>query len=385
MHILIAPNAFKNSLSAQAAASAIKRGLTRSRLSASCLLHPIADGGDGTLETLLAQTQGRKLSVKVEDALGRPVHAALGIIHAGKTAIVEMAEASGLRRLHHHDLAPEHASTYGTGQLILAALDAGVSEIIVGLGGSATLDGGLGMAQALGIACLDAQEKPVARGVAGLKALQSIRMDKMDKRLASCKITVMCDVTQTLMEAATVFGPQKGASPEMIQEIDRAFLRYGAILKETLHKDVMQLSGGGAAGGLGAGLYAFLDADMVNGTEYLLSQTGFEEALRQSDLLITAEGALDEQTQSGKGPHYVSQRAHEAGKPVIMLAGSLPDNYASEDYPFYNAVFAIGARPETLGEAIKNTASNLERTAYQIGSVLALHTLLSRAVNQVQT
>ena len=383
MHILIAPNAFKSSLSAQAVTSAIERGLLRSRLDASCLLHPIADGGDGTLETLLAQTQGRQLSVEVEDALGRPIHAALGIIHTGKTAIVEMAEASGLRRLRSQELAPERASTYGTGQLILAALDAGVSEIIVGLGGSATLDGGLGMAQALGIACLDAQGKPVARGVAGLTALRSIRTDKMDKRLASCKITVMCDVTQTLMEAATVFGPQKGASPEIIREIDRAFLRYGTILKETLHKDVMSLSGGGAAGGLGAGLYAFLNADMVNGTEYLLSQTGFEEALRQSDLLITAEGALDEQTQSGKGPHYVSQRAHEAGKPVIMLAGSVPENYNPEDYPFYDAVFAIGARPETLEEAMKSTATNLERMAYQIGNVLALHTLSSRMVNQI--
>ena len=378
MHILVSPNAFKNSLSAQAAATAIEQGFLRSRLDASCLLHPIADGGDGTLETLLAQTQGRKLSVEVEDALGRPIQAALGIIHKGKTAIVEMAEASGLRQLFNHELAPERASTYGTGQLILAALDAGVSEIIVGLGGSATLDGGLGMAQALGIACLDAQGRPVARGVAGLKALRSIRTDKMDARLTTCRITVMCDVTQTLMEAATVFGPQKGASPEMIQEIDRAFLRYGTILQETLHKDVMPLTGGGAAGGLGAGLYAFLEADMVNGTEYLLSQTGFEEALQQADLLITAEGALDEQTQSGKGPYYVSQRAYEASKPVIMLTGNLPEHYNSEAYPFYDAVFAIGARPETLEEAIKNTATNLERTAYQIGNVLALSILSAK-------
>lgn len=378
MLALIAPNAFKNSLSAQAAASAIERGLLRSHLNASCLLHPIADGGDGTLETLLSQTQGRKLSVEVEDALGRPVQAALGIIHEGKTAIVEMAEASGLRRLRSHELTPEYASTYGTGQLILAALNAGVSEIIVGLGGSATLDGGLGMAQALGIACLDAQGKPVARGAAGLKALRSIRTDEMDARLTACRITVMCDVTQTLMEAATVFGPQKGASPDMIREIDRAFLRYGTILRETLHKNVVQLSGGGAAGGLGAGLYAFLDVNMVNGTEYLLSQTGFEEALQRADLLITAEGALDKQTQSGKGPHYVSQRACQAGKPVIMLVGSLPKHYDPEAYPFYNAVFAIGARPETLEEAIKSTSTNLERTAYQIGNVLALSPLSAK-------
>lgn len=370
MKILIAPNAFKNSLNAQQAAEAIEEGLNNSLLKPECLLQPIADGGDGMLDVLLNQMQGNKLHAKVEDPLGRSIEAAYGLVHDGKTGVIEMAEASGLRLLNKDELNPMQTSTYGTGQLINHALDQGVEQIILGVGGSATVDGGLGMAMALGVKFTDSSGSHISKGAEGLKQLHSIDLSSVDERLQKVKIVVTCDVTTTLLKAAKVYGPQKGATSEMVNQITSWFEQYSRLVKSTTGKDIAQLESGGAAGGIAATLYALFNAELVNGTEYLLSQTGFDEDLFQADLLITAEGALDAQTQSGKGPFYVANQAKKLGKLVIMLAGSLPQPFEQEEYSVYDAVFSIGARPESLEEAIQHTRQNLTRTAHQIGNLL---------------
>ncbi len=372
MHILIAPNAFKDSLNAVQAAQAIQRGLERSYLHSTCTLQPIADGGDGMLEVMLSQANSQKKYAIVEDPLGRLVKAAYGIIHEGKTAVIEMAEASGLRLLSTNERDPRKTSTFGTGQLITEVLNQGVDEIVIGVGGSATVDGGLGIIQALGGKLTDKNGDEILRGADGLAVLHSIDVSGLDSRLKHCQITVPCDVTNTLVGAAEVFGPQKGASPEQVVEIEQHFLHYNDLVNKHLGKDIAHLPRGGAAGGVAAALYAFLDANLVNGTEFLLAKTGFQNALEQADLLITTEGALDQQTQGGKGPFYVAQRAKAQQKPVIILVGSVPKDYSPQDYPDYDAIFPIGPRPQSLKEALAHTAENLERTAYQIGNLLAI-------------
>lgn len=371
MKILIAPNAFKNSLKAQQTAEAIRDGLVNSLLKPQCILQPIADGGDGMLDVLLSQTKGVKIHATVEDPLGRLIEAEYGLIHDGKTGVIEMAEASGLRLLSSDELNPMQASTFGTGQLIKHALDHGVEQIMLGVGGSATVDGGLGMAMALGVKLVDASGNLVKRGAEGLQQLHSIDLSSMDERLHKVKIIVPCDVTTTLVESAEVYGPQKGATPEMVRQISQWLQAYGRLVKSIFGKDIVQLESGGAAGGISATLHALFNAELVNGTEYLLSQTGFDKDLSQADLVMTAEGALDAQTQAGKGPFYVANQAKKLGKPVIMLAGSLPQPFEQEKYRVYDAVFPIGARPESLQEAIGHTRSNLTRTAQQIGNLLA--------------
>lgn len=370
MKILIAPNAFKNSLTAQQAAEAIRDGLSNSALKPFCLLQPIADGGDGMLEVLLNQTSGSKVQATVEDPLGRPVEGNYGLIHDGKTAVIEMAEASGIRLLKQEELDPMRTSTYGTGQLMKHALDQGVAQIILGVGGSATVDAGLGMAMALGAKFTDDSGNPVSKGAEGVKQIHAVDLASVDERLQKIKITVTCDVTTTLLDAPKVYGPQKGATPEMVHQITQWFDRYSRLVEKVTGKGIAQLAAGGAAGGISATLYALFNAELVHGTEYLLSQTGFYEDLATVDVLITAEGALDAQTQSGKGPFYVASQAKKLGKHVIMLAGSLPQPFAQDQYRVYDAVFSIGARPESLEEAIRHTRDNLTRTAQQIGNVL---------------
>ena len=372
MKILIAPNAFKNSLDAVAAAQAICRGLQQSRLTCECLQQPIADGGDGMLTVMLSQEGGERRMVRVDDPLGRPVEAEYGLLKSGKTAVIEMTEASGIRLLKTDELNPMKASSYGTGQLISAALDAGVKEIIIGVGGSATVDLGLGMAQALGVLLMDEEGRSISRGGEGLQQLQTIDMSGLDERIKNTRIIITCDVTNVLLEAPSVFGPQKGADEKMVRQLESGFAKAGAIMESSLEKSIIDMKHGGAAGGLGAALHAFLDAELVNGTDYLLSRTGFHQALSDADIIITAEGALDVQTQAGKGPFYVANAARQLKKPVFVLAGSIPEDYSLDKYSVYDVVLPIGARPEPLKEAILNTDTNLERTALQIGNVLSL-------------
>ncbi|WPP52343.1 glycerate kinase [Catalinimonas niigatensis] len=374
MKILIAPNAFKNSLDAVKSAEAICRGLQKSRLSATCILQPIADGGDGMLTVMLSQKDGEIRHAKVKDPLGRIVEATYGLINQRKTAVIEMAEASGIRLLKPEELNPMKTSSFGTGELMKAALDSGAREIVIGLGGSATVDLGLGMAQALGVKLYDKEGKSIPPGGEGLQALHTIEMQEVDSRLQDIRIIVTCDVTNKLLEAPSVFGPQKGADEAMVKDLEHHFKRVAELIEEELGKNIMEQDRTGAAGGLGAALFAFFNAELVDGTDYLLSRTGFHKDLQTADLVITSEGALDQQTQAGKGPFYVASQAKAQGKPVIMLAGSIPKSYRPEDYGVYDVVLPIGPRPQSLEEALDHTADNLERTAYQTGNMLALKT-----------
>ena len=374
MKILIAPNAFKNSLDAVAAAEAICRGLEKSRLDCECMQQPIADGGDGMLTVMLSQEGGEMRKAKVHDPLGRPVEAEYGLLKGRKTAVIEMAEASGIRLLKTDELNPMKTSTFGTGQLIGAALDAGAEEIVIGIGGSATVDLGLGMAQALGVQFLDENGNPVSWGGEGLTQLRKIDMRGLDERICETRIIITCDVTNTLLEAPSVFGPQKGADEAMVKLLEEQFERVGKLMETSLNNEVIHVRHGGAAGGLGAALHAFLSAELLDGTDYLLSRTGFHDTLAEATIVITAEGALDMQTQSGKGPFYVANAARKQGKGVFMLAGNIPRDYDPDKYDVYDVVLPIGPRPEALEEAMKNTAENLERTALQIGNMLVLKT-----------
>ncbi|MFP4090271.1 MAG: glycerate kinase [Cyclobacteriaceae bacterium] len=370
MNILIAPNAFKNSLDAVKAAEAICRGLEESPLACKCLLQPIADGGDGMLTVMLSQQGGEVRETKVDDPLGRKVKAKFGLISNGKTAVIEMAEASGIRLMSQDELNPMKASSFGTGQLMKAALDAGAEELVIGLGGSATVDLGLGMAQALGVKLLDEHGKDVGRGGESLQKIRQIDMSQVDERLQNIRIIVTCDVTNTLLEAPSVFGPQKGADEEMVSHLEKQFSRLDGLVESQLGKSLKEMRHGGAAGGLGVALAGFFDAQLVEGTAYLLARTGFKDELKKADLLITAEGALDRQTLSGKGPHYVAEEARKNNLPVIMLAGSIPDDFKAKDYSMYDVVLPIGPRPQPLEQAMQYTADNLQRTARQIGAML---------------
>jgi glycerate 2-kinase len=374
MHILIAPNAFKNSLSAADAAEAIKQGLLRSGLRCSMRCFPIGDGGDGTASLLIDDLSGRLFETEASDALGRKVTASMGFIEFGQTAVIEMAEISGLKRLKAEERDPLHTSSFGTGELIRVALDKGARKIILGIGGSATVDGGCGLLQALGIRFLDVSKQILEPVPENLLRLDSIDVSKMDKRIRQVEFIVLCDVENPLLGehgAARVFGPQKGASPEDVVLLERALQQFREVCLRQKGKDLNAVRHAGAAGGAAAGLAVFLNARLVQGIEYFLDLTGFDEALEETDLLITGEGSIDIQTLEGKGPFGVARRAKKKNIPVIGLAGQVPIE-AQTDLDFYfDVLLAIGHQPESIDNAIRHTTLNLQRSAEQAGRMLA--------------
>jgi glycerate kinase len=375
MHIIIAPNTFKHSLSTFEVAAAIKSGFEKSGLDATYTIFPIADGGEGVTDILVRHLSGDEQSVTVQDPLGRLINTSFGLINKGKTAVIELARASGLRWLQNQELNPMQASTFGTGQLILKALDLGVRDFVIGLGNSATVDGGAGLLQALGVKLTDEQGKPIAPGAAGLGKLHHIELKELDSRIAESTFTVVCDVENPLLGesgAARVFGPQKGADPAMVEELENYLSGFNYLVKKNLKKDMAALVHGGAAGGTAAALAVFLNAKLVPGVEYIVNLTGFTQALPHADLLVTAEGGLDKQTLAGKGPYGVARLAKAHQIPVITLAGQIPADLDLSLFEYFDAVIPIGAGPVSLEEAIKNTAVNLSRTAWQIGNILRL-------------
>jgi glycerate 2-kinase len=296
MHILIAPNAFKHSIGAAAAAEAIERGLKQSSLSFTATQFPIADGGDGTASLLLKQLGGEELPVEVHDPLGRRITAPMGLAENGKTAILELADASGLRLLKKEEFDPLHASSSGTGELIRHAMDRKVSRIILGIGGSATVDAAGGILESMGMRFFDRTEKPIKSMPAGLSGLCSIDLSNLDKRILETELIVLCDVENRLLGengAASVFGPQKGASVEAVKILELCLARFREIALQQTGKDMAAIRHGGAAGGVAAGLAVFLGARLVEGIEYFLNVTGFDQAIEQADLLITGEGSID--------------------------------------------------------------------------------------------
>ena len=375
MHILIAPNAFKNSLDASKVAIAIEQGLKLSKLECTTERFPIADGGDGTGSLIIEKCNGVIIEKEVHDPLGRKIKAHFGLIENGKTAVIEMADASGLRLLKKEELNPLKTSSFGTGELIKSALDNGANKIIIAMGGSATVDGGCGILRALGIVFLDADGGNLLATPEGLVNLARIDNSKLDPRIADCEIVILCDVNNKLLGeqgAASVFGPQKGASADDVQVLETFLKNFAAISLAQTGIDMTDIKHGGAAGGATAGLHAWLNAKLVNGIDYFLSLTNFDEALERSDIVITGEGSIDNQTLQGKGPYGVALKAKNKNIPVIGLAGKIPVEPDAELQRHFDVLLSINNEPVEIPEAMANTEKNLIRTTTLIGDLIAI-------------
>jgi len=375
MKILIAPDSYKNALSALEVAKSLKSGLQKVFSDADFEILPMADGGEGTVEALIDATQGEIIKTTVHDPLMRSIESSFGITGDGITAVIEMASASGIQLITSEERNPWITTTFGTGELIHAALDKGCRDIILGIGGSATNDGGRGMAAALGVKFLDAAGNSVGTGGGSLSDVARIEMSDLDERIRETKIMVACDVTNPLTGpdgAAHVYGPQKGADPDMVKELDSNLEKLSNLIAEQLGKEVGNIPGAGAAGGLGAGLIAFLGGELVEGVPIIAAKTGLDEAVSKADIVITGEGGIDFQTQFGKTPYGVAQVAKKHGKPVVAVAGTIGEG-ADELYSKgIDAVVSILDSPMSLEDAIQKTPALLETAGERIGRLLSL-------------
>lgn len=355
MRLLIAPDKFKGSLSSPAVAEAIAEGVRRVLPKAELLLVPMADGGEGTVAALVAATNGTLVQTRVQGPLGEPVEATWGLLGDGETAVIEMAAASGLALLQPEQRDPRRASTYGTGELVRAALDQGRRTLLIGIGGSATNDGGAGLAVALGARLLDTTGQELPPGGAALARLARIDTAGLDPRLREAQIEVASDVTNPLCGAegaSAIYGPQKGATPEMVAELDAALAHWADRLQQHLGKDVREAPGAGAAGGLGAGLLAFSNARLRRGVELVIEAVRLPEQLRGVDLAITGEGQLDEQSLYGKTPVGVARAAAAQGVPTIAIVGGLSADQAALAAAAIAAAIPIVDRPLSLEQAM---------------------------------
>lgn len=374
MHILIAPNAFKNSLDAMKVAKAIEQGLKQSQLDCTTECFPIADGGDGTGSLIIDRCKGIIVPQQVRDPLGRKIDSRFGLIDNGKTAVIEMADASGLRLLKKEELNPMQTSSYGTGELIDAAQDKGATKIIIAMGGSATVDGGCGILKALGVDFLDKEGRCLKTIPDELLKMVKIDDSGLDRRIYNTEIVILCDVNNKLLGpegAAAVFGPQKGASASDVILLDNFLANFAAVSKEKLGTDMTTIKHGGAAGGATAGLHTWLDAKLVNGIEYFLSLTGFDQALKNADLVITGEGSIDTQTLQGKGPYGVAEQAKKNHIPVIGLAGCVPAKPDAALQKYFDVLLSINNESTDTPTAIVNTEKNLVETAKALGDLIA--------------
>jgi len=372
MKIVLAPDSFKESLSALQVAESIERGFKQVFPDAEYIKVPMADGGEGTTQSLVDATGGRIIKQTVTGPLGEKVEAFFGILGNETTAIIEMAAASGLHLVPADKRNPLITTTRGTGELIAAALEHNVDHIIIGIGGSATNDGGTGVASALGVRFLDKNGQELVEGGGYLSSLASIDISSMDSRLAGVKIEVACDVDNPLIGpkgASAIFGPQKGATPEVVKQLDKNLEHYAAIIERELGIKIATVPGAGAAGGLGGGLLAFMQADLKRGVDIVIEATHLSELVADADLVITGEGKIDSQTIFGKTPIGVAKTAKNYGIPVIAIAG----NAASDSNVVYehgiDAVFSIVPGIVTLQEAFQNAEVYVERTARNIAVV----------------
>ncbi|PUU89472.1 glycerate kinase family protein [Halanaerobium congolense] len=369
MRILVAPDSFKGSLTAMEVAKNIKKGINSYDSKIDVELLPMADGGEGTVQSLVDATNGEIIEKEVNGPLGNKVKAFYGLLGDQKTAVIEMAAASGLPLVPEGKKNPLKTTTYGTGELIASALDAGAQKIIIGIGGSATNDAGVGMAQALGAEILDAEEQQIDFGGGNLDKIEKINLDKLDSRLQDVEVVVACDVDNPLYGkdgAAYVYAPQKGADPEMVKILDQNLRHFNQIAIKELNKDINKIPGAGAAGGLGAGLVAFLDAELKAGVDIVLDIIDFESYLKDVDLVITGEGMLDGQSIYGKTPVGVSRSAAKKDIPVIAIAGTLGEGVEKIlDYGI-NSYFSIIDRPAELKEIIEKSPELLANLSEQI-------------------
>ncbi len=382
MKIVIAPDSFKGNLTSLQVAAAIEKGIRRVLPKARIIKVPMADGGEGTVQSLVDATGGRIVRKKVTGPAGKPVNASYGLLADGETAVIEMAEASGLPMVSGKTKNPLKTTTYGTGELIKDAMNRGARHIIIGLGGSATVDGGAGMAQALGVKFRNRSNAVIREHGAGgmLDKIAKIDVSELDPRLRKTRVTVACDVDNPLCGkrgAAYVFGPQKGATPAMVRKLDANLKHFGQLIKKDLKKSVLTLAGAGAAGGLGAGLVAFTGARMKSGIKIVVEATGLKQAIKGADLVITGEGRVDFQTAFGKTPSGVAKAAKTHGVPVVAIGGGLADDAHGVFKHGIHALESGAARDMSLEEALAKSRGHLanagERTIrmIQVGQKMA--------------
>ncbi|AZR72898.1 glycerate kinase [Anoxybacter fermentans] len=375
MKILIAPDSFKGSLTAIEVAENLASGLKKANSQFEIEILPMADGGEGTVRSLVDATNGRIVKKVVTGPLGEKVEAFFGILGDGKTAVIEMAAASGLPLVPRDKRNPLKTTTYGTGELIKVALDEGCRNLIIGIGGSATNDCGIGMAQALGGRFLDANGNNVGFGGGELKKIEKIDLSNLDPRIKEANIQVACDVDNPLYGkngAAYIYGPQKGATPSMVKELDDGLKHIAMIINRDLKIKVDNIPGAGAAGGLGAGLMAFLNAELKPGIDIVIEASRIEEKVKEVDLVITGEGKIDSQTIFGKTPIGVARVAKKYSKPVIGIAGSLGAGALKVYDHGIDALFSIINAPMTLDTAIEKTPILLEELGESIGRMITL-------------
>ena len=373
MKVVIAPDSYKGCLSALEVAKAMERGVLSVFTSAEVRKIPIADGGEGTVAALVTATNGQLRQTEVTDPLGNKIIAHWGVLGDGRTAVIEMAAASGLPLVPKEKRDPRVTTTYGTGELIKAALAEGLAKIIIGIGGSATNDGGTGMARALGVRFLDAAGQEVAAGGGSLAEICQIDTTGLDPRLKNTEIVVACDVDNPLCGtrgASAVFGPQKGATPEMVQQLDAGLAKYASCARQATGRDVAEKAGAGAAGGLGAGLMFFTPAQLKPGVEIVLDAVGFSDIVRDADFVITGEGRTDFQTAFGKAPVGVAKVAKTHGAPVFCISGGLGEGADDVLAQGIDAVMSICDRPLSLEECMAAGAQLIEPAAARLSRIV---------------
>ncbi|EIV0334255.1 glycerate kinase [Vibrio cholerae] len=375
MKVVIAPDSFKESLTAKQVCDSIQAGLARVWHDAKFVAIPVADGGEGTVQSLVDATQGRLVEVKVMGPQGKRVEAFYGMLGDNQTAVIEMAAASGLHHVPLVQRDPKLTTSFGTGELIRHALDQGVTKLIIGLGGSATNDGGVGMLAALGARFTNADGDPIQLTGGGLRELTHIDLQDFDPRLQNCDILVACDVNNPLCGdkgASAVFGPQKGATPEDIQLLDGALRQFGLLTAKVTGKMVLESAGAGAAGGMGAALLAYTEARVRPGIEIVLETVQLAHQVSDADLVITGEGRIDSQTVHGKTPMGVAKVAKRFDVPVLALCGCTGDNYQAVYQCGIDAVFAAVPRAMSLDDALKESDFNLADLAENVARLWVL-------------
>ncbi|MEQ9425917.1 MAG: glycerate kinase [Cyclobacteriaceae bacterium] len=367
MKFLVAPNSFKGSLTAWDVADIIEKAIIKVFPEAEVINLPVADGGDHTMEVLVRALKGAINTYTISDPLSRPISANIGVIKDGKTAIIEMASASGIRLLKDSELSPMKTTSFGTGELIKEAIKSGCEEVILSIGGSATVDGGLGILAGLGFSLLNENNISVEPSGRGLRELAKIENTLVDPSIKSVKFKVLCDVDNPLLGehgAAKVFGPQKGANDEMVGELEEGLKIFNRLTNKTLGIDMNSMSGSGAAGGVGGAMAAYLNAELIPGANFVIDQLNIVDHLRGCDYVFVAEGKIDNQTRFGKAPYAVAERSGDI--PVIALAGQVDPDLDTSDLPAFNAIFSITNGPVPLEKALKNTPTNLGRTVENI-------------------
>lgn len=373
--VVIAPDSFKESLTALEVAEAVETGFKKVFPNWEYVKVPMADGGEGTVQSLVDATDGFIKEVEVLDPLGRKIEASYGISGDGKQAIIEMATASGLELLKQSERDVMQATSWGLGDLICSALDEGVERILIGIGGSATNDAGAGMIQRLGGKLLDAEGKQIPYGGVALSKLQTIDLLELDARLSDIEIEVACDVNNPLTGpggASYIYGPQKGADEEQIKELDQNLKHFAEIIRKDLDIDIEKEPGAGAAGGVGGALLAFLGAELRSGGELITEWLALEDIIKDADLVITGEGGINHQTVYGKTPVIVSKLAKKYQIPVIALAGSISEGYEKVYEHGIDVIFSVLSEVTDLKEALKTAPQNVERTAENIARTLKI-------------